>query len=97
MQDEWKERLGCVLAVAVWLSLATLIIAAPWVVLTYFGPGWSILYIVVIHIVWLALVGIPAPASGSKVASCGCLLIVLSSIPALIVDIVMLCRENWKL
>ena len=88
--DDIKDRLGCGLLVAVWLAIILPCVATPWVVLHYFGPGFSLLSVIPVHIAWFLVAGPPMAASGSKPSSCGWMLIIVSSWPALILNVVLL-------
>ena len=95
-RDDLRERLGCYLLIAVWLAIILPLITLPWFLLWRFGPVHSIIAAVLAHPVWLLVAGIPAPASGSKPASCGWMLIVFSTIPAVIVDLVLIVNEFFR-
>lgn len=74
-----------------WLLIVGPIIAVPWAILAYFGPGWAVLSIAGGFVLWYAIAGIPAPASGSKAASCGWVCILASSVLLILVCLISLC------
>ena len=88
--DELRERLGCYLLIAVWFLIVLPCIVAPWLILSHFGPTYSILCVFAVHGLWYLVAGPPMAMSGSKPSTFGWMLIIASTWPAVIVNVVLL-------
>ena len=91
-----REPAAMSLRIAALIAVLLLLLLTPWLVLWKFGALLSTATVAVVFIPWLLIAGIPAPASGSKPASFGWILIVLSSIPATLIDLFLIIGSHFN-
>jgi hypothetical protein len=72
-----------------WLIVFTSGFSA-WIALVFVGPVLAMISAIAGTVLWISLVGIPGPASGSKLASLGCIFTLVSNVTAVGASVVAL-------
>jgi hypothetical protein len=79
--------------VAVYQSVLLPLAFGGWIALILAGPIWATVASILGAVLWIAVVGVPAPASGSKIGGMGFTLTILSNAVCIVTSLVILANQ----